>query len=176
MSGSAPKVYNILFLCTRNSARSILAEAILNRLGRGRFHGYSAGSHPGGRVHPDAIELLIDLGHETAYLRSKGYEVFTAPGAPRMDIVITVCDAAAGEACPVWPGHPVTAHWGIPDPVLPKSSSRAVRSALARAYERLERRISALLDLPIDALDAASLRRHLQDIGEMEGATALVGP
>src|SRR5436190_5567999 len=105
MSAGAPKVYNILFLCTRNSARSILAEAITNRLGRGRFRGFSAGSHPGGRVHPEALELLIDLGHETAHLTSKGFGAFTAPGAPRMDIVITVCDDAAGESCPVWPGR-----------------------------------------------------------------------
>jgi protein-tyrosine-phosphatase len=175
MSGTAPKIYNILFLCTRNSARSILAEAITNRLGRGRFGGYSAGSHPGGRVHPDAIELLIDLGHETAHLHSKGFDAFTGPGAPKMDFVITVCDDAAGEACPVWPGHPVTAHWGIPDPIVPKSSSATVRSALAKTYERLERRISALLDLPVNQLDDADLKRRLQEIGEMEGATALVG-
>jgi arsenate reductase len=175
MSASVPKVHNILFLCTRNSARSILAEAITNRLGRGRFRGYSAGSHPGGRVHPEALELLIDLGHETAHLNSKGFAAFTASRAPRMDIVITVCDDAAGESCPVWPGQPVTAHWGIPDPIVPKGSSRMVRAALAKTYERLERRIIALLDLPIDQLDATTLKHRLQDIGELEGATALVG-
>ena len=175
MSGSVPKVYNVLFLCTRNSARSILAESIVNRLGRGRFRGYSAGSHPGGRVHPDAIELLIDLGHETAHLESKGFDAFTGPDAPRMDFVITVCDDAAGEACPVWPGHPVTAHWGIPDPVAAKGPSRAARSALAKAYQRLEQRISAFTELPVDQLSDADLKRKLQEIGEMEGVTALVG-
>ena len=175
MSGAVPKTYNVLFLCTRNSARSILAEAIANRLGRGRFRGFSAGSHAGGRVHPDAIELLIDLGHETAHLHSKGVDAFASPDAPKMDFVITVCDDAAGEACPVWPGHPVTAHWGIPDPVAAKDSSRATRSALAKAYARLEQRISAFLELPIDQLDEADLKRKLLEIGEMEGATALVG-
>ncbi len=126
-------------------------------------------------MHPDAIELLIDLGHETAHLRSKGFDAFTGPGAPKMDFVVTVCDDATGETCPVWPGHPITAHWGIADPITSKRSSRAVRSALAKAYERIERRISALLELPIDQLDDAALKRKLQEIGELESATALVG-
>ena len=174
MSGSVPKIYNLLFLCKRNSARSILAEAITNRLGRGRFRGYSAGSHPGGRVHPEVIELLIDLGHETAHLHSKGLDALTGPDAPKMDFVITVCDDMAGEACPAWPGRPITAHWGIPDPIVARDS-RATRSALAKAYQRLEQRISAFLDLPVDLLDDADLKRRLQEVGELESATALIG-
>lgn len=144
-------VRNILFLCTGNSARSILAEAIANKLGKGRFRAFSAGSHPTGHVNPDAIELLIDLGYETAKFRSKSWMEFSRPGAPALDIVITVCDSAAREACPVWPGHPMTAHWGMPDPAQ-------ARAAFAETYRLLELRIDALMDLPFDQLDVRKLR------------------
>lgn len=156
---------HILYLCTGNSARSILAEAITNRAGRGRVRAFSAGSRPAGRVNPHAIELLIDLGYETANLRSKSWEEFAAPGAPSMDLVITLCDEAAGESCPIWPGHPLTAHWGIPDPAAANSAS-AIRAALAEAHRVIEARVHRLLDLPFSALDQADLRHHLRDIGE----------
>jgi arsenate reductase len=156
-------VRNILFLCTGNSARSILAEAIADKLGKGRFRAFSAGSHPAGRVNPDAIELLIDLGHETAKFRSKSWTEFARPGAPSLDIVITVCDSAGREACPVWPGHPITAHWGMPDPA--QARGRAARAAFAETYRLLEMRIGALVDLPLDQLDADALRRKLREIG-----------
>jgi len=154
----------VLFLCTGNSARSILAEAIANRAGRGRVRAFSAGSKPRGRVHPQVIELLIDLGHETAHLRSKSWKEFTAPNAPVMDLVVTLCDEAAGESCPLWPGHPLTAHWGLPDPIAAKSA-RAVRAALADAYRAIEARVHALLDLPLDTIDPGQLPHRLRDIG-----------
>jgi arsenate reductase len=156
-------VRNILFLCTGNSARSILAESIANKLGRPRFRAFSAGSHPTGKVNPDAIELLIDLGYETARLRSKSWTEFTMPGAPTLDIVITVCDSAAKETCPVWPGHPLAAHWGMSDPATAKG--RGARSAFAEAYRLLELRISALVELPFDELDTEHLRGKLREIG-----------
>jgi arsenate reductase len=156
-------VRNILFLCTGNSARSILAEAIANKLGRPRFRAFSAGSHPTGKVNPDAIELLIDLGYETARLRSKSWTEFTMPGAPTLDIVITVCDSAAKETCPVWPGHPLAAHWSMSDPATAKG--RGARGAFAEAYRLLELRISALVELPFDEPDTEHLRRKLREIG-----------
>ena len=156
-------VRSILFLCTGNSARSILAEAIANKLGKPRFRAYSAGSNPTGKVNPGALELLIDLGYETANLRSKSWTEFAAPGAPPLDIVITVCDAAANETCPVWPGHPLTAHWGMPDPA--RMSGRAARAAFAETYRLLETRIGALVELPFDELEGEDLRRRLRDIG-----------
>jgi arsenate reductase len=142
-------IRHALFLCTANSARSILAEAILNRDGAGRWRGHSAGSHPRGAVQPDALALLAARGLPTAALRSKGWDEFAGPGAPRLDLVVTVCDAAAGETCPVWPGAPVSAHWGIPDPAAEAGPGRA--AAFALAFARLERRIGGLL-----ALDAAA--------------------
>jgi len=156
-------VRNILFLCTGNSARSILAEAIANKMGKPRFRAFSAGSHPTGRVNPDAIELLIDLGYETAKLRSKSWTELAQADAPALDIVITVCDSAARETCPVWPGHPLSAHWGMPDPATAKG--RAARSAFAETYRLLELRIGALVELPFDELDAEQLRRKLREIG-----------
>jgi len=156
-------VRNILFLCTGNSARSILAEAIANKLGKPRLRAYSAGSKPTGKVNPGALELLIDLGYETANLRSKSWTEFATPGAPPLDIVITVCDAAASETCPVWPGHPLTAHWGMPDPA--RLSGRAARSAFAETYRLLETRIGALVELPFDELEGEDLRRSLREIG-----------
>lgn len=154
---------NILFLCTGNSARSILAEAIANKLGRGRFRAFSAGSQPTGRVNPDAIELLIDLGYETAKFRSKSWMEFSRPGAPALDIVITVCENAAKEACPIWPGHPLAAHWGMPDPA--QARGRAARAAFAETYRLLELRIGALVELPLDRLDPDEARRTLREIG-----------
>lgn len=156
---------NILYLCTGNSARSILAEAITNRIGRGRVQAYSAGSRPTGRVNPHAIELLIDLGYETANLRSKSWQEFAGPGAPQIDLIITLCDEAAGESCPVWAGRPLTAHWGVKDPAA-ASGPRAVRAALADAHRVIERRVHRLLDVPFSALGQAELRHRLRDIGE----------
>lgn len=159
------RTYNILFLCTGNSARSILAEAITNRFGRGRFRGYSAGSHPAGSVHPLALEVLRSLQLPTAGLRSKGWEEFARPGAPEMDFVFTVCDAAAGEACPVWPGSPVTAHWGVPDPAKVEGDELARKNAFRAAYRQLENRIRPFLSLRIEELDRISLKRRPDEIG-----------
>jgi protein-tyrosine-phosphatase len=160
---------NVLFLCTGNSARSIMAEAILNRLGGGRCRAYSAGSRPKGEVHPESLRLLDQLGHDTSALRSKSWEEFGKPDAPRFDVIITVCDDAAGEACPLWPGKPTTAHWGIPDPA--KAAGTDVTRAFADAYRRLYQRIEAFASLPISELSPESLRSKLRDIAHMEGAT-----
>ena len=156
---------NVLFLCTGNSARSILAESLLNRLGEGRFKAYSAGSAPTGRVNPHAIELLRGPGYGTDGLRSKSWSEFAAPGAPPLDIVITVCDNAANEVCPIWPGRPATAHWGIPDPAAVEGPAAEVRAAFSDAFHSLERRIGQLVELPLDRLDADSLKRRLDEIG-----------
>lgn len=160
--------YNVLFLCTGNSARSILAESILNEKWGDRFRGYSAGSHPAGRVNPGAVELLSQLGHATLGFRSKSWDEFAQPGAPPLDFVFTVCDNAAGEACPVWPGKPVTAHWGVPDPAHiedPVAGSRAFRDA----YRLLSRRIELFANLPIASLDALALANRLREIGQANG-------
>jgi arsenate reductase len=161
-----PRIYNVLFLCTGNSARSILAEAMIGRLGEGRFRGYSAGSHPKGAVHPMALELLHSLGYPTGGYRSKGWEEFARPGAPELDFVFTVCDDAAGEVCPVWPGSPVTAHWGIPDPVAAVGDDIAKKRAFVHAYRQLERRIGLFASLPIGELDRLDLKRKVDDIGK----------
>ncbi|HEY5721691.1 MAG TPA: arsenate reductase ArsC [Allosphingosinicella sp.] len=153
----------ILFLCTGNSARSILAEAILNREGEGRFRAFSAGSFPKGRVHPAALELLGSLGFPTAGLRSKSWEEFALPDSPPLDLVITVCDDAAGEVCPVWPGKPIAAHWGIEDPARVEGPGR--RRAFETAFHALRQRISLLLALPLDSLDRMSLQSRLDEIG-----------
>jgi protein-tyrosine-phosphatase len=158
-------IFNVLFLCTGNSARSILAEAILNREGKGKFAGYSAGSQPKGEVHPFAIDLLKKLNHPTDQLRSKSWEEFAAAGAPEMDFVFTVCDNAASEVCPVWPGQPMTAHWGLPDPAAAEGSEAERRLAFADAYRQLSNRISIFTSLPIAALDRLSLQKRLEDIG-----------
>jgi protein-tyrosine-phosphatase len=163
---SGARVYNVLFLCTGNSARSILAEVLLNRLGAGRFRAFSAGSHPRGEVHPGALALLREHGEDTSGLRSKSWDEFARPGAPVLDFVFTVCDSAAGEACPVWPGQPITAHWGIDDPAACVGSPTEQRRAFLRAHEVLERRVAELASLPVDALDASSLRRRLTEIGK----------
>lgn len=157
--------YNLLFLCTGNSARSILAEAMANHLGKGRFHAYSAGSHPRGRVHPVALQILQDAGLPTATLRSKPWDEFAAADAPAMDLIITVCDKAAGEACPVWPGHPVTAHWGVEDPATVAGSPEQVRHAFAHALHLLQHRITLLLALKPEALDRLALETRVREIG-----------
>lgn len=159
--------YNVLFLCTGNSARSIMGEALINSLGGGRFAGYSAGSHPRGEVHPYALELLQRRGIATAGLRSKSWDEFTVPGAPKMDFIFTVCDNAAHETCPVWPGHPVTAHWGLPDPAAAQGSEAERRLAFADALRMLSARISTFTSLPLRSLDAMSLRNELKAIGTL---------
>jgi arsenate reductase (thioredoxin) len=164
--------YNVLFLCTGNSARSIIAEAILNKIGAGKFVAYSAGSQPKGQVNLHTIQLLQSLGYETSRLRSKSWHEFAKPGAPPLDFVFTVCDNAAGETCPVWPGQPMTAHWGVPDPAEAQGTPAEVALAFKDAYRMLNQRIGIFVALPIRSLDQLSLQRRLQDIGRMEGATA----
>ncbi len=161
------RVFNVLFLCTGNSARSILAEAILNHLGKGRLRAFSAGSHPAGKVNPFAIELLAKQGLSVADLRSKSWSEFAAPEAPRIDFVFTVCDNAAGEICPVWPGQPITAHWGIDDPAAVQGGDEARRRAFSRAFAELNRRISLLTSLPLARLDALAIKRELDRIGHL---------
>lgn len=157
--------YNVLFLCTGNSARSILAESILNQRGRDRFRAYSAGSHPTGRVNPFALELLSRMNLPTEGLSSKSWEEFAAPGAPPLDFVFTVCDNAAGEVCPVWPGQPMTAHWGVPDPAAEEGTVAQKTEAFRQAFRALERRISVFISLPIASLDRMALTQRLQEIG-----------
>lgn len=159
------KVYKILFLCTGNSARSILAEALVEHWGKGRFNGFSAGSFPRGEVHPLATELLRKLGLRTHGLRSKSWGEFTGPGAPVMDFVFTVCDQVAGEVCPVWPGNPVTAHWGMPDPAAAEGTDEQQRQAFRAAHRELEARIKLLVALPIEKLDRMSIQRRADEIG-----------
>lgn len=165
-------VYNVLFLCTGNSARSILAEAILNREGKGRFRAYSAGSHPKGKVHPLALRLLSELGYPTDGFRSKSWSEFADPNAPLLDFVFTVCDNAAGEVCPIWPGQPMTAHWGIEDPAAVDGSELEQKAAFARAARYLKNRISAFVNLPITSIDRMSLQHKVRQIGAMDGATS----
>ena len=162
--------YNVLFLCTGNSARSILGESLMNHLGAGRFAGFSAGSQPKGEVHPFATELLTRLQLPTAGLRSKSWEEFAAPGAPQMDFIFTVCDNAADEACPLWPGHPVTAHWGLPDPAAAEGTEAERRLAFADTLRMLSNRITAFINLPLSSLDALSLRTELKAIGVLTKA------
>jgi protein-tyrosine-phosphatase len=166
--------FNVLFLCTGNSARSIMAEAILNKVGAGKFVAFSAGSQPKGRTHPQAKALLQSLGYETSGLRSKSWNEFATPGAPALDFVFTVCDNAAGEACPFWPGQPMTAHWGIPDPAAAKGSPAEIALAFKDAYRMLLQRIGVFAALPIRSLDRLGLQTKLKDIGRMEGASAKV--
>lgn len=167
------KRYNVLVLCTGNTARSIMAEAILNREGQGRFHAYSAGSSPKSKPHPIGLELLGDLGYDTRGLRSKSWMEFAEPGAPKMDFIITVCDRAAGEACPHWPGHPLVAHWGIPDPASVAGPVEEKHAAFQEAYRQLMNRLTAFLNLPFDDLSLADLKVRLAEIGQMEGATEM---
>jgi arsenate reductase len=166
------RVYNVLFLCTGNSARSVLAEAILNRIGEGRFRAFSAGSQPRGAVNPNTLHLLAQLGYDTTGYRSKSWEEFAQPGAPDLDFIFTVCDDAAGEACPVWPGKPMTAHWGIPDPAAATGTPAEIAAAFNDAYRMLERRIAVFAALPIKSLDLLMLQAKLREIGRLEGGTA----
>jgi arsenate reductase (thioredoxin) len=159
------KPYNVLFLCTGNSARSILAECVLNRLGKGKFKALSAGSFPKGEVHPYALELLGRQNYPTKQLRSKSWNEFAKPGAEPLDFVFTVCDNAAGEVCPVWPGQPMTAHWGLPDPAAVDGTETERRSAFAEALRMLHNRISIFVSLPIKSLDKLSLQNRLREIG-----------
>ncbi|MBX9462019.1 MAG: arsenate reductase ArsC [Aquamicrobium sp.] len=159
------QIFNVLFLCTGNSARSILAEAILNRVGQGRFRAYSAGSQPKGEVHPFAIELLKGVNHDTSFARSKSCEEFATDDAPVMDFVFTVCDNAANEACPVWPGQPMTAHWGVPDPAAAEGTDAEKHLAFAETYRMLNNRISIFTSLPLASLDRLTLQGRLRDIG-----------
>ncbi len=163
--------YNVLFLCTGNSARSIMAEAILNRKGKPAFTAYSAGSHPSGSVRPEALRQLETAHIPAQGLRSKSWEEFSAPAAPQLDFVITVCDNAAKEVCPVWPGQPISAHWGVPDPAAVTGSATDLERAFRDAFFMLERRISLLLSLPIASLDRLALKKQLNDIGQISAAT-----
>lgn len=169
----ADKIYNILFLCTGNSARSILGEVLMKHDGAGRFHAFSAGSFPKGAVHPMALEILSGLGFSTEGLRSKSWDEFAVSGAPQFDFIFTVCDNAAGETCPAWLGHPITAHWGIADPAAVEGEGQ--REAFLQALRYLRRRIELFLALPLETLDAMSVERRLNEIGRSEGATGLAG-
>jgi arsenate reductase len=166
------RIYSVLFLCTGNSARSILAEAILDRLGAGRFRACSAGSHPKGEVHPMALELLRERGYDTSGLRSKPWDEFGGPDAQPLDFVFTVCDDAAGEVCPVWPGQPITAHWGVEDPAAFVGREDEQRRVFQRVYVELERRIGLFTSLPIESLDRLGLQSRLDEIGKLEPASA----
>ncbi len=162
--------FNVLFLCTGNSARSIIAEAILNRIGQGTFRAHSTGSQPKGEVNPHTLALLRGLDYDTSVFRSKSWSEFAAPGAPSLDFIFTVCDNAAGEACPLWPGQPMTAHWGIPDPAEARGSAADIAMAFTEAYRMLERRIAIFSALPIRSLDKLSLQAKFKDIGRLEAA------
>jgi arsenate reductase (thioredoxin) len=164
--------FNVLFLCTGNSARSIMAEAILNKIGAGRFHAHSAGSQPKGQVHPETLRLLGSLGYDLSGVRSKSWSEFTAPGAPEFEFVFTVCDNAAAEACPLWPAQPMTAHWGVPDPAAAMGNAAEIALAFKDAYRMLHQRIGIFTALPLRALDKLTLQSMLKDIGRMTGATA----
>ena len=169
------KTYNVLFLCTGNSARSILAESILNKEGGGRFNAFSAGSQPKGEVNPHALKELEALGYPSTGFSSKSWDVYAEPGAPQMDIIFTVCDSAAGEACPVWIGHPMTAHWGVEDPAAVAGSDIEIQRAFAQAARFLKNRIAAFVSLPLESIDRMALETKLRQIGAMEGTTSLEG-
>ena len=162
---------NVLFLCTHNSARSVIAEAIMNKLARGKMKAYSAGSQPSGKINPHAITLLKTLGYDVSGFRSKSWGEFAEPDAPALDFVFTVCDDAAGETCPVWPGQPMTAHWGIPDPSLVKGTEAEIAAAFNDTHRMLGMRIGTFLALPLKKIETLSLQAKLRDIGRMEGAT-----
>jgi arsenate reductase len=165
-----PKPLNVLFLCTGNSARSIIAEAIMNREGRGRFHAYSAGSHPRGEVNPAALRLLEGLHYRTEGFRSKPWDEFETPDAPKLDFVFTVCDDAAAEVCPIWPGQPMTAHWGMPDPAAVTGSPAEIALAFADTYRMMRDRLTLFMNLPLASLDRLSLQRRLDEIGQRREA------
>ena len=157
--------FSVLFLCTGNSARSVIAEAVLNKVGAGKFRAYSAGSQPKGAINPNTIRLLHGLGYDTSEFRSKSWHEFTKPGAPQFDFVFTVCDDAAGEVCPVWPGHPVTAHWGMPDPASVEGSDEQKAKTFRETLRLLSNRIRVFTALPIEKLDRLALKKHVDDIG-----------
>lgn len=161
------RIFNVLFLCTGNSARSIIAEVLLNTIGAGKFKAFSAGSYPRGQVNPFAVEMLQKNRLPTEGLRSKSWDEFAAPGAPKLDFVFTVCDQAAGEMCPVWPGQPMTAHWGIEDPAAVEGSDDAKRKAFFKTYNELQRRLSILVSLPLDKVDRLTLKKRLEEIGKL---------
>ena len=165
------RVYNVLFLCTGNSARSIIAETILNRYGAGRFRAFSAGSQPKGQVHPYTLDLLRNLNYRTENLRSKDWDEFAVPGAPKLDFVFTVCDDAANETCPVLPGQPMSAHWGVPDPAAVEGSEAVKRAAFADTCRMMTNRISVFTSLPLASLDRLSLQKRLDEIGQRREAT-----
>lgn len=167
----AKTIYNVLFLCTGNSARSILAEAYLNHAGKGRFKAYSAGSHPTGKVNPFAVELLAKNRIDTSGFRSKSWDEFARPGAPQIDMIFTVCDSAAGETCPIWPGKPITAHWGVADPATVGGSDEDKRKAFQKAFSELSARINLMLALPIEKLDRHALKNKLDEIGKTTNRT-----
>jgi protein-tyrosine-phosphatase len=158
--------YNVLFLCTGNSARSILAEALVNHWGRGHFRGFSAGSYPRGAVHPMALNLLQHLNFPTDGLRSKSWDEFAVPGAPPLDFVFTVCDNAAGEVCPIWPGQPMTAHWGVPDPAAVEGTELEQMNAFRETFRTLENRIRVFTSLPLASIERIKLKQHLDEIGQ----------
>lgn len=164
------KIYNVLFLCTGNSARSIIAEAVLNQLGAGHFRAYSAGSHPRGEVHTLTLDLLQNNHYDVNTLRSKSWDEFAAPGAPKMDFIFTVCDQAAGEACPVWPGQPVSAHWGFADPSHVEGDDEIRHRAFIRTHIEIINRIRLFLSLPLDKLDRMSLQKQLREMGQSQSA------
>ncbi len=166
------KAYNVLFICTGNSARSIFAEAILQRVGGGRFKGYSAGSHPRGQINPHAAELLTALNYDVSQFRSKNWSEFAQPGAPKLDFVFTVCDRAAQEPCPVWPGQPMSAHWGVPDPAAATGAEAEIAFAFTEAYRVLFNRLSAFTSLPIASLDKLALQTRLDEIGRQTSTAA----
>jgi arsenate reductase len=168
----ADRVYNVLFLCTGNSARSILGEALINHLGNGRFRGFSAGSTPKGKVHPRTLEVIEEAGMSTERLRSKAWDEFAEPDAPAMDFIFTVCDNAAGEPCPIWPGHPATAHWGIEDPAAVVGTPVQEQAAFRNALSYLQNRITAFMSLPIGSMDRLALASRLREIGDLDGATS----
>lgn len=160
------KIYNVLFLCTGNSARSIMAECILNREGAGRFRAFSAGSFPKGHLHAETVDLLTKLNYDLSEARSKSWDEFAKPGAPALDFIFTVCDSAAGEVCPIWPGHPMTAHWGVPDPAAVEETGAERALKIAEIYRMLNNRISIFTNLRLDALDHLSLKARLDAIGQ----------
>jgi arsenate reductase len=169
---SLARTYNVLFLCTGNSARSIIGEALLNHVGKGRFRAFSAGSHPKGEVNPMAVDVLRAAGIPTAGLRSKSWDEFASSNAPHMDFVFTVCDDAAGEVCPIWPGQPMTAHWGIEDPAKVEGPEFRQSAAFEDALRFMRNRITAFINLPLSSIDAMSLQARLRGIGESEGSTS----
>jgi arsenate reductase len=172
MQVTADRVFNVFFLCTHTSARSVVAECVMNWLGKWRFKGYSAGSAPSGGVLPTALDLLKSFEYDISKLRSKSWDDFAVPGAQQMDFIITVCDSAANETCPMWPGHPASAHWGLPDPSAAEGIEAEKRLAFAEMHRLLSRPIGGFVNLPLASLDHISLKKRLEEIGEIEGSTS----